>query len=487
LTKNGKKILVETKLWHIVFEDNLGIRRELKAYTDHQATQRLADKIQDLLNFKANKVPLPEEIQEWLEQIPSSIRDELIQFGILDAKQAEIGKPLSEHVTEYVDFLTKKERARAYIKEVEGILTRLFKDCKFTTWSDISATRLKEHLDELRDGGNGISKCRYNGLLGAAKSFCRWMVRQQKATSSPIEYLEGMDHQQTDQRHQRRALALNDFRRFLEAALTGPKMYGLTGYERNLLYRFSSETGLRSVDIRRLMVKDFDFPERKLNIKAGRTKNKSDATVYLKPSTAAELKQYCRNKLPNAPIFYVTDKTAKMVRFDLANTAVKDANGKEVLPAIPDKDEHGEYFDFHSLRHQCASMLAMNPDTPESVRQQAMRHKTPAMTRHYSHAFEDQQREAIESMPDLTQPSRESQAAAKSGTDDRNVNGEILSKSCPASGQNNSYCTNMDKQNNDTEKKPPLRSNNDGLIQTSNPKVAGSSPAGRVNFSDNKV
>jgi integrase len=96
----------------------------------------------------------------------------------------------------------------------------------------------------------------------------------------------------------------------------------------------------------------------------------------------------------------VTDKTAPMVRFDLANTVVMDANGKEILPAIPYVDEHGEYFDFHSLRHQCASLLAMNPETPEAVRQKAMRHKTPAMTRHYSHAFEDQQREAIESMPD---------------------------------------------------------------------------------------
>lgn len=68
LTKDGKKILVETKLWYIQFEDNLGIRRELKAYTDHQATQRLADKIQDLLNCKANNVPLTEEIKNGLSR-----------------------------------------------------------------------------------------------------------------------------------------------------------------------------------------------------------------------------------------------------------------------------------------------------------------------------------------------------------------------------------------------------------------------------------
>ena len=87
-------------------------------------------------------------------------------------------------------------------------------------------------------------------------------------------------------------MELNDFRRFLEAALkSSEKIYGLTGYERNMLYRFAAETGLRSEDIRRLRIKDFDFAGRKITIKAVNIKNKSDATVYLKPSTAAELQQ----------------------------------------------------------------------------------------------------------------------------------------------------------------------------------------------------
>ena len=408
LTKNGKKILCKTKLWHVQFEDHLGIKRELKGYSDHEATKLLANNIQKLLNFKTSNQPLSNELQRWLEQVPSAICNELMKFGVVDAQQAEIGKPLTEHIADYLDFLTKKERSRHYIKEVEGALTKLFKESKFTVWNDISAVRLKEHLDEQRNGGKGISKRRYNGLLGITKSFCRWIVRQQRATSSPIEFMEGTDNQQTDQRHPRRALSTNDFRWFLEAALSSKKkIYGLKGYERNLLYRFAAETGLRSVDIRRLRVKDFDFAKNKFIVRACNTKNKTDSIVYLKPATTTEVKQYCQNKLPNTHVFYVTDKTAPMVRFDLAKTAIKDDNGKEVVPAIPYVNEHGEYFDFHSSRHQSASILAMNPDTPEAVRQQAMRHKTPEMTRHYSHSFEEQQRMAIESMSDLTQPSKE--------------------------------------------------------------------------------
>ena len=457
LTRTGDKILVEVNCWHISFEDSHSIKRQLKAYTNQRATQDLADKIQDLLD---NHQP----DAEWIENLNPAIRDELIKFGLVDAGKAAIGKLLSEHIEEFKDHLAKKERCKAYVKEVEGTLNRIFTDCGFTTWTDISAAKLKDYLDGLRDGGKGISKRRYNGLLGAAKSFCRWMVKQQRATSSPIEYLDGMDNQQTDQRHPRRVLELNDFRLFLEAALRGPKMYCLTGYERNLLYRFSVETGLRSVDIRRLRVQDCEFKERKITISAGRIKNKADATVYLKPATSAELQQHCENKLPNAPVFYVTDKTALMVKHDLRNAG---------LPYC----ENGLYFDFHSLRHQTASLLAMNPDTSETIRQQAMRHKTPAMTRHYSHAFEDQQREAIESLPDLTQPSRKTQAAVKTGTD---VTGEILSKSCFPSvpGRHNTVDDGI--VNPPAVQKTPLCANNEGAVGTVDPKVEGSSPFGLV-------
>jgi len=457
LTRTGDKILVEVNCWHISFEDSHSIKRQLKAYTNQRATQDLADKIQDLLEGQ-------QPDSEWIENLNPVIRNELISFGVIDTQRAAIGK-LSEHIEEYKDHLAKKERCKAYVKEVEGTLNRVFTACGFTTWTDISAAKLRDYLDGLRDGGKGISKRRYNVLLGAAKSFCRWMVKQQRAASSPIEYLDGMDNQQTDQRHPRRVLELNEFRLFLESALKGEKIYGLTGYERNLLYRFSVESGLRSVDIRRLRVQDCDFSGRKIIVKAGRTKNKSDATVYLKPATAAELQQYCRNKLPNAPVFYLTDKTALMVKFDLRNAG---------LPYC----ENGLYFDFHSLRHQTASLLAMNPDTSETIRQQAMRHKTPAMTRHYSHAFENQQREAIESLPDLTQPSRESQAAVKTGTD--NVTGEILSKSCfpGVSGRQNTVDDGM--INPPAVEKTQLSENNEGAVETVDPKVEGSSPFGLV-------
>ncbi len=153
------------------------------------------------------------------------------------------------------------------------------------------------------------------------------------------------------------------------------------------------------------------------------------------------MQQYCKNKLAKAKVFHLPHVTAEMVRFDLSRTD----------PEIPYADDSGQYYDFHSIRYQTASLLAMNPDTPEVVRQKAMRHKTSAMTQKYSHAFEDQQREAIEALPDLTQPSRESQRAVKTGTDD-----DFLSESCFEGAKVRSNTGSSGKQTGLNTQKPLL-------------------------------
>ena len=448
LTRSGDRILVEAQYWHIKFEDNLGISRQLKAYTNKQPSTGLADRISDLMECQANNRPLGDILQKFIEQCPGRIQKELIGFGLLDGQRTMAGKKLTEYIKEFEEYLTKKERSPEYIKATSLMLNRIVKECGFVTWSDIKPEPIMNFLDGLRDEGRGISKRQYNKLLGRVKAFCKWMVKQRKAAISPIDYLDGLDNPQTDQRHPRRVLELNDFRRFLDAAMAGPEKFMMTGPERNFVYRLAVETGLRNVDLRRLRVGDCDFQERKILIKAGRTKNKQRSLVYLKAATAAELQQYCQNKLPHILVFHLTDKTSKMVQFDLANTVIKDADGNEVLAAIPYVDSNGDYFDFHSLRHQSASLFGMNPDTPEAVRQKLLRHKSPEMARHYTHASERQQRVAVDALPDLCQSSREAQANIKTGT-----NNEILSESCFHSAQIRTNVDNDGKKNRDTGQK----------------------------------
>ncbi len=94
-------------------------------------------------------------------------------------------------------------------------------------------------------------------------------------------------------------------------------------------------------------------------------------------------------------------------------------------------------------------MYGMNPETPESVRQQLTRHKSPKMARHYTHVSETQQRKAISALPDLRQAS--SEAIVQTGTDNK-----ILPKSCFGTGQQSDQCNQWTEGNLANEPKPPL-------------------------------
>ncbi len=478
LTRDGKKLLCETQSWYIRFDDHEGIKRVLKAYNDKGASDYLHTRIVEFVNYKRRSESIPAALQTYLSQ-DENIKEQLIKFGLL-SDVAMIGeKTLEEHLEDFQKHLTNKERNQKHIKEVAGTLRSTFENCGFVSWADITAEALKNYLDGKRDKGTGISKRRYNAILGKVKYFCRWMVKRQKqngdlAAVSPVEFLDGLDNPQTDARHPRRALELDDLRRFLDASLTGPEKFGLTGRERNFIYRFAAETAMRKIDFNRLRVRDCDFKNSKITIVAGRIKNKQDAEIFLKPTTTIELKQYCSQKLPDAKVFHLPDKTAKMIRFDLANTAVKDAGGKEIVPAIPYRDKFGKIFDFHSLRHQSASLYGMNPETSEAVRQRLTRHKNPAMARHYTHAFEEQQRQAVEDLPDLTKPSAQTQIQVRTGTD-----GDCLSNACFMDDTVQHNTTQGGKESKKAVGNMQLQAINKAQKCIPKPKVACSNHAGR--------
>ena len=419
-TKNGKKLLCETNHWYIRFDDHFGIRRVLKAYPDKGTCDYLYGRIQELINCLRRKEPIPADLWGYLGQ-NEGIREQLIKFGLLEEKpQAE---NLDDLVGKFAEYIKLKDRTQQYIDDVTRTLRIVFTDCKFQTWDDIDSDVVKRYLDERRDGGTGISKNRYNNVLKTVRRFCHWHTKRLRKTDktaiSPVEDLETLKDVQTDLRHQRRTLELEDYRRFLFAALTGDDYLGLSGKERNFIYRFGAETAMRKIDFMRLRVKDVDFDNAVIRIQAARIKNKTESEIYLRLATMAELKKYCKNKLPDAKVFNIPDRTEQMVKFDLANTAIKDSNGKVLFPAIPYEDKYGRRFDFHAAcRYQGIALAALNPNTPENVRQKLSRHKTPAMLRHYAGAAETerQQRKALEALPDLTQLPQ-TQIRVKTGTD----------------------------------------------------------------------
>ena len=397
LTKSGDKILVETSHWHIEFEDNHGIRRRLKAYTNEAATKKLAERIEDLLHFKANNQPPTLELQKWLEQVPVKIRTELAGFRLMDLKL--VSKKLAEHIEDFKESLEKKERSSRHISETVAILNRLFNLCGFENCTDISPNRIKEVLDELRDGGNGISKRTYNHYLKTAKQFCKYLMKQ-GCSISPIEYLDGLDNEQTDRRHIRRAATTDELKRLLDSTANSGVRYGMGGRERRLLYWLAVSSGLRANEIRTLRVSSFDFNDNTVKVSAGYSKHRREDIQPLPPSLMVELQEFFRGKMPTVKAFggdysMLTDRTANMIQADL-----KDAG-------IPYVDDNG-VFDFHSLRHSFITNLR---NVSGRVAQSLARHRSSAMTDRYTHVNLIDDRAALDSLPDLSQKKR-------TGTDD---------------------------------------------------------------------
>ncbi len=84
----------------------------------------------------------------------------------------------------------------------------------------------------------------FNFYLAAFKQFCRWMVRDGRASESPVAHLTGLNVK-TDRRHDRRALTVEELRWLMETTRDGPERFGMTGPEQAMLYRVAVETGLR--------------------------------------------------------------------------------------------------------------------------------------------------------------------------------------------------------------------------------------------------
>ncbi len=472
LTKSGEKILCETSHWHIRFDDNLSIRRELKVYTNEQATKRLADKIQQLLNYKANNQPLDSELQKDIEQLPVKIRDELIGFGLLDSQQASAGKPLTDLVSEFVQFLEAKERTEKYISSTQKELGRVFEGCLFRYWSDISPTKVMAYLKKLRD--EGLSYRRSNAYLKSTKAFCKWIVDCGYVSRSPLHHLRTLDTE-LDRRRQRRALTTNELRRLLKTTINSEKHFGMTGAERCLLYYATARTGLRKNEVRTLKIESIDLDDLTVTIKAGNSKHRTEDVLPLRRDLGSRLKEFFRGKLPTAKAFggtykQLTDKTADMLKADLAEAGI------EYI------DSAGKVCDFHSLRGTFITALDKT-DASLKERMTLARHSDKGNLTLGTYTDRPRLfdlRRVIEQLPEVWPGKVQSQKAT--GTDGKPVDaiGKILSKSCFSGDPIRVNTPRCEKKTAKTVEIMPLRANNESGLKTSNPKVAGSSPAGRV-------
>jgi hypothetical protein len=201
-----------------------------------------ADRWEKLIRSALEQVRLQEQIEvaRATGLIPK-VRDKILEFNLVDNRRImkHIDKTLSEHLQDFEAALLAKGNGKKYAKQVASRVELIFTDCGFRTMGDIDANALYTYLSDMRK--NGLGQRSFNYYLKNCKQFCKWMIKEQRATApSPLEHLSCI--KQTEKRRQRRAITVDEVRNLLTTTQTAPERYGLTGTDRALLYRLAIES-----------------------------------------------------------------------------------------------------------------------------------------------------------------------------------------------------------------------------------------------------
>jgi len=270
-------------------------------------------------------------------------------------------------------------------------------------------------------------------------AFCNWCVETHRLASNPFEKI-AKANEETDRRHERRALTMDEIHRLLAATRERPLREALTirtgknkgqlgakvrpevhakrirqGNERALTYSALIYTGLRKGELTSMTLAHLvlDLELAYLILKAKDEKGKRGAKLPLHPALAeaiqaslAEREAANGGPLPtDTPLFNVPPALSKIFNRDI------------VLAGIEKRDALGRVADVHCLRHTHASLLAQAGVNP-SVAQKSMRHSNVKLTMGvYTHIEMGDVAKAVSLLPDLAMQSEEPTAPSTEKAD----------------------------------------------------------------------
>ena len=389
----GAKIKHLSAKWYAVFVDSSEALRRLPLLEDRKASEETARTINAMNSIRASGDTMPPDLARYIETMPPVIRSKLAEWGILSGSRVAATQPLAERLTDWTTALLAKGNTARHAELVTSRARKVFTACRFKLWTDISPSKFQSHVADLRedrkdargDTIRGISAQTFNFYLQAVRQFCRWMVRDGRASESALTHLRGLNVR-TDGRHDRRALSPDELRWLLNVTGQSAERFGMTGAARAMLYRLAVETGLRAAELRSLTRSSFmlEGPDPSVTIAAAYAKNRRQDTLPLRANTAALLREHLAGKMPHAQAFAVPNRTevSGMFRADLADARrawlESHRNAQDALEGqggtfLAYRDGAGRYADFHALRHSFITGLVTGGVNPK-VAQTLARH-----------------------------------------------------------------------------------------------------------------
>ncbi len=354
---NGTRIKRKSAHWYIGYTDASGIRRRVRGYTDRKATETLAHQLE--------------------------CKAERIHSGRSDAFEEQLSRPLREHLDDFEANLIAKGKTPRYAKLKAGRARKALDGAGIVLWRELSPSAVTRFIATL----DGSSERTRHFYVQSVKAFARWLVRDRRAPSNPMD---GLDNVTVTEAAERRAMTDEECAWLIDAATAGPDLLGMSGADRAILYRVALGTGFRASELRSLTAASFDLDADPptVTVEAVTSKRRKRDVQPIRRDLADALRPYLAGKLPGARAFKMPDKTAKMMRADMAagreawigDAASKpDRKAREASAFLAPVDDRGRALDFHGLRVTYVTRLVTSGANVK-VAQELARHSTPTLT-----------------------------------------------------------------------------------------------------------
>lgn len=433
LTKKGDRCRVASPVWYGQYTDAIG------------DPQRVP--------LCENKVAAEQMLNEFVKKAERG------RAGLGDPHEDHKKRRLTEHLVDWEKVLHANGNTPRHVKQAVASVRSILDGCKFTFWNDLSGSRVQEFLADLgkqgrsvnqldpakeiytkrelatllqvtpsslsrlirqhkllvlgngkarrfpkataetlvaiRSRGRGVRTCNY--YLAALKTFVNWMVKDRRAASNPIDYLSD-GNEQTDRRHDRRELEIEELRRLLTATRESVRSFrGLTGPDRYHLYATACGTGFRALGLASLTPESFDLAGDKpvVTLAARKNKNRKLKVQPIPPDLAQLLRDYLKDRPAGQPIWpgkWASDRRGgEMLHLDLDSVGI---------PYSVEGPDGPLFADFHALRHTYLT-LGSRAGIDLRTLQELAGHSTPTLTARYSHRRLHDLAGAVEKLPDF--------------------------------------------------------------------------------------
>ena len=165
--RDGKK--QKTSKWYVDLSDHNQLRHKIPAFADKRLSEGLGRNIESLVNCRTAGLDLDVKLNQWIETLPDSLLKKFVSWGLIDGQRAEITKPLTEHISDYIKILEAKAIAKDSVVRTRNRLKKVVSECRFYYFRDITKSALQIYVGKLIK--DGVSSTTAGHYLDSIKTF----------------------------------------------------------------------------------------------------------------------------------------------------------------------------------------------------------------------------------------------------------------------------------------------------------------------------